>query len=127
MCPCGNDVWRVYGYRIPDGTEFDDPLEIECCRCHTIRRLIDREQDGYDGEIAGGARGRLTGPKDLWTCSRCDSADGHLMASFGYQFEPFDPDEPEASRAQDFFDAFLLRHGCLLGNGIAEVVTLECA
>jgi hypothetical protein len=126
-CPCGGEAWRVHGYSLFDGKEFVDPLEVECCQCRQIKPLIDCERDGYDGEIGGCERIRSTGPKNIWTCSHCHSADGRLIASFGYQFEPFDPHNPESSHSQDFFDAFLLRHFCLQGNGSVEVVAFECA
>ena len=127
VCPCESDVWRVHGYSILDGREFDDPLDVECCRCHEIRRLINRERDGYDGEIGASARDRSSGPKDVWRCPQCNSTHGHLIVSLGYQFEPFDPGEPEANRPQDFFDAFLLWHICLNADVLVEVVTFECA
>ena len=126
VCPCGSDVWRTYGYWIPDGKELDDPLDIECCRCHAIRRLIDLKHDGYDGEI-GSPWGPPTGREGVWRCPTCNSTDGHLIASFGYHYEPFDADEPEAKRVQDFFDAFLLRHYCLNAEIPVEVATFECA
>jgi hypothetical protein len=127
ICPCGGETWRVLGYAIPGSQEFDDPLEVECCRCGELKALIDCDRDGYDGEIGGGNRMRSAGPKETWACPQCHTADGRLIASFGYQFEPFGSHEPESSHAQDFFDTFLLRHFCLHGDGSVEIVAFECA
>lgn len=78
-CPCGSDVWRVHGYAILDGREFDEPIDLECSLCHETSRLIDRERDGYDGEIGGletaqaaqktcGSVRSATTPMDIWLC-----------------------------------------------------------
>ena len=107
--------------------EFGDPLDIECCGCQAIRRLFDINQDGYNAEIGDLWDRDTNDPKHVWTCPQCQSPEGRLIASFGYQYELFEPHEPESHRSQDYFDAFLLHHFCVNDDSRVEVIVFECA
>jgi hypothetical protein len=113
----------VLGNWLDNTTEFIGPLFAECSHCAARRRIINTAIDGYNGEIGVGIVEDVA-PHVTWICGECCMAEGSLVASFGYQFEP---DAEELERLQDYFDAFLLTHVCGTLRSTVQVAMFDCA
>lgn len=122
-CHCGCVIWRVLGNWLGETAEFEGPLYAQCSNCGSRLRIINTATDGFNGEIGDGIVEDETAIA-TWMCCECGTAEGFLITSFGYHFEP---DEDVRLRMQDYFDAFILTHVCANSRATVQVSMFDCA